>query len=112
MNEEENKKLLNDVLQVGLTVQSIAAVITYALKNNKQDFIKKLNSLLEEFNNSLNDQEKEELTKDIEVTIEARSEEFLKELSNELSEEEMDEAMRFLKESVGAGLPKQEPVEE
>jgi hypothetical protein len=88
---------LKAVLQIGLTVQMISVITTFAIKNGKEDFLKKLNELLLEFNTGLSDDEKKALQEDTNKMIETKSEELVESLGESLSEEELKSAVDEMK---------------
>ena len=96
MNDEQ-KKDLKAVLEVGVTVQAISTIVAFCIKKGKTDFLTKLNGLIEELNKTLTDEEKEELRKDMDAAMDQKAEEFLTELGTELNEEELDKVVSELK---------------
>lgn len=96
MNDEQ-KKDLKAVLEVGITVQVVSTIITFCIKKGNTDFLTKLNELIAELNKTFTDEEKEELKRDTDAAIDQKAEEFLTELGAELSEEELDEVVSELK---------------
>jgi|SRR6185369_4981034 len=108
MNDTNDNKQDNDVtqaretlkaaLQVGLTVQMVSVVATFAIKKGKGDFLKKLNDLILELHNSLSDEEKNELKSDTDAMMEQKAEELVTSLGEELSPEELDTVVKEIKD--------------
>lgn len=99
---DENKEArenLKAVLEVGIAVQTIGVTITYAMKKGKEDFLKKLNDLLVEFQNGLSEDEKKELGEDVNTMIDQKADELIKSLGEELTEEELEAAITEIKEA-------------
>jgi hypothetical protein len=99
-NSDESTKAREDlkaVLQVGLTVQMISVIAAFAIKKGKEDFLKKLNDLLLEFNTSLSEDEKKELKDDTDKMIETKAEELVESLGENLSEDELKTAIDEMK---------------
>jgi hypothetical protein len=108
MNDTDNTKSTDEVsqaretlkaaLQVGLTVQMVSVVSTFAIKKGKEDFLKKLNDLILELHNSLNEEEKKELQEDTNAMMEQKAEELVTSLGEELSPEELDTVVKEIKD--------------
>lgn len=92
------RETLKAALQVGLTVQMVSVVAAFAIKKGKEDFLKKLNSLILELNNSLTDDEKKELQSDTNAMMEQKAEELVTSLGQELSPEELDTVIQEIKD--------------
>ena len=88
---------LKSVLELGLTLQTILAIIAFGVKKNNEDFLKKLNSLLVEFQSSLTDDEKKELKADVDRMMDQKAEEFLTQVGLEAGEEGIDKAVEEVK---------------
>lgn len=96
--EDNAKENLKAVLQVGLTVQMVSVIVAFAIKKGKEDFLKKLNTVLLEFNQGLSEEEKKELTEDTNRMIDTKAEELVESLGETLSPEELDEAINEMKQ--------------
>jgi flagellin-specific chaperone FliS len=92
------RETLKAALQVGLTVQMVSVVATFAIKKGKEDFLKKLNDLILELHNSLSDEEKKELQDDTNAMMEQKAEELVTSLGEELSPEELDTVVKEIKD--------------
>ncbi len=75
----------------------ISVIAAFAIKKGKEDFLKKLNDLLLEFNTSLSEAEKKELQEDTNRMIEIKAEELVTSLGEELSPEELDQVVDEMK---------------
>lgn len=107
MNDDrEKKEELKAVLAAGVAIQSISAIVAYALQSGKTEFLKELNVLLLRFQQSLTEEEKQELKIAIEKAVNERAAEFLLTLGAKLSEDELTEALKMLKD---IGVPPQQP---
>lgn len=89
---------LKAVLQIGLTVQMVSVIVAFAIKKGKEDFLKKLNGLLLEFNGGLSVDEKKELQEDTNRMIETKAEELVESLGETLSEDELKQAVDEMKQ--------------
>jgi len=97
MNEETKaKEELRSVLRAGVVVQTISAIVTFALQYGKSDFLKKLNELLLDFQKNLPEDEKSKLKEMVKTAISERSAEFLLKLGTELNENELEQALKLL----------------
>ncbi len=95
---ESAREDLQAVLQVGLTVQMVSVIVAFAIKKGKEDFLKKLNDLLLEFNQGLTEDEKKELSEDTNQMIETKAEDLVESLGEQLSEEELKAAIEEMKQ--------------
>jgi flagellin-specific chaperone FliS len=96
MNDEQ-KKNLKAVLEVGVTVQAISTIVAFCIRTGKTEFLTKLNKSIAELNKTLTDEEKQDLRKDMDAAMDQKAKEFLTELGAELSEEELDKIVSELK---------------
>jgi hypothetical protein len=92
------RETLKAALQVGLTVQMVSVVATFAIKKGKEDFLKKLNELILELHNTLSEEEKKELKSDTDAMMEQKAEELVTSLGEELSPEELDAVVKEIKD--------------
>ena len=81
------------------SVQAIAAVIVYAARKNKLEFVKAVTGQVDQFVNSLTAEEQAELEGDIKSMVEQKSEEFVTNLESEVGEEKADEVVKMLQKS-------------
>jgi hypothetical protein len=99
MNNSEDKKGIEElkgVLGLGFSYQVISAVIGFAMRKNKTDFIEKLGVLMKDFQDSLSEEEKKELQEDISITLDKKSDEILDEMQEKMSDEEIDKVLGSL----------------
>ncbi len=94
---EVTKDDLKKILQFGLTVQAMAAVWVFAVRKNKTDFVTEINAKMENFVNSLSEEEKQELDGDLKNMVEQKTEEFMSGLSQKLTPEQVEEVVKTLK---------------
>lgn len=100
-DSDDQNKSLKTILDFGLSIQSVAVIVEFCAKNNKLDFLKKLNELITTLVGSLTEEEKTRLQKDMDSMLEKKAGEFVNELgSSGLSSEEMDKAIDGLKSAV------------
>jgi len=94
----EARENLKAALQVGLTVQMISVVVTFAIKKGKEDFLKKLNDLVLELHSGLTDDEKKELQEDTNIMMDQKAEELVESLGEQLSPEELETVVKEIKD--------------
>jgi hypothetical protein len=99
VDQADEQNNLKSVLELGLTLQTVLAIIAFGAKNGKEEFLKKLNDLLVEFQGSLNDDEKKELKADVDRMMDQKAEEFLTQVGLEAGEEGIDKAVEEIKKA-------------
>lgn len=89
---------LKQVLAAGVSVQTVAAITSYAVQAGKTDFLKDLNALLVKFQSALTEEEKNNLKKVVDNAISERSAELLLRMGAQLSEDDLTQALKTLKD--------------
>lgn len=95
----EARENLKAVLEVGIAVQTIAVIVTFAIKKNKEEFLRKVNDLFVEFQKSLTEEEMKELGEDINMMIDQKAGEIAKSMGEELTEEELNAALTEIRKA-------------
>lgn len=83
MNNDVKK--IHHVINSGLYIQTITAVVGFSILYRKTDLLEKINKLLEEFKTSLTDTESIEFKTLIDTMDKEQAEKFVKELEKFLS---------------------------
>lgn len=96
--DKQARENLKQILRVGVTTQTIAGVVSYALTAGKKDFIEELDGVLKKFTESLSDQEKAEVKKVVEVMVDGKLQEMMMQMGEKLSEEELADALKVFEE--------------
>lgn len=93
------KANLKAILEIGLTIQTFGAILAFAVKRGKRDFLIELNKLTISLTKSLSEEEKTELRKDIETMLQQKAKEFLTVTGQEIGPDKLDEVVDILKEA-------------
>lgn len=98
---EQSREQLKAILQVGLTIQMISVVIAFAMKKGSEDFLRKLNDLLLEYNTHLSPEDKKELADDTNRMIDQKAQELVESLGEQLSPEDLQSVIDEMKHIAG-----------
>jgi DNA-binding MarR family transcriptional regulator len=104
-DSDKQKEKLKAVINIGISMQLISTVIAFAAKNNKTDFLEKLNELIKSFVEGLSDEEKKKLQEDINLMLESKAGEFANELGKKLDPQQKNEAVKTLQSLYKQGQP-------
>ncbi|MBN1263139.1 MAG: hypothetical protein JW991_02160 [Candidatus Pacebacteria bacterium] len=90
-------EVARDILDFGLTLQTISVVIAFAAEKNKTDFLRGLKELIASFHQVLNDKEKKELAGRLDEMMKTKADEFLTELEENCQPDEVNQIVDELK---------------
>jgi VIT1/CCC1 family predicted Fe2+/Mn2+ transporter len=94
----DEKEQLKQVLAAGVVVNTITAIVSFAMQTGKTDFLKRLNILIADFQEQLSGEEKEILKEGIKEYLAKKSEDFLVEMGTKLNDEDLEKTLKMLQE--------------
>jgi len=91
-------KNLSSIVNVGLFSQYVATSVLFSAKTEKHEMLRKFKKLVEEFENTLTEEEKKQWQEDIERMMKNKTNSILEEMRKSLSDEEIQKFLSKLKQ--------------
>lgn len=96
---QASTKDLRALLEVGFSIQAVDAFVSFCLKHERSEELKKLRELIESSVASLSPEERKELSGDMDALLREKADRLLDDLEATHSQEEIDELVAQLANS-------------